>query len=81
MIGGYFYMDFEVVCGIIWSVIEGNDFVVVLEYIVLFWSYYLLLDMGMSFGLGVCYVGVYYFDVVNLSDSNVVIFFDVVFSY
>ncbi|RLP52895.1 MAG: TonB-dependent siderophore receptor [Ketobacter sp.] len=81
LIGGYSYMDSEVVRGTTRSAIEGNDFVAAPEHTASLWSYYSLPDMGMSFGLGARYVGVYYFDAANLSDSNAATLFDAAFSY
>ncbi|WP_118133220.1 TonB-dependent siderophore receptor [Oceanicella sp. SM1341] len=87
VIGGYSYMDSEVVEGTLrdGSSIKGNDFASTPEHIASAWVTYTLPGQGerndLTFGLGARYVGSYYFDAANTSKSKSATLFDAAISY
>lgn len=78
--GGYSYMDSEVVRDDNASR-EGNEFAAAPNHTASLWSYYTLPGMDMSVGLGARYLGSYYFDAANTSESDATTLFDAAFSY
>ncbi len=83
LLGGYAYMDTEVVKGSLrtGASIKGNEFTAAPEHSASLWSYYSLPGTSMSVGLGVRYIGAYYFDAVNTSESDSATLFDAAFNY
>ena len=80
LIGGYSYMESEVVRDDNASR-EGNEFTTVPNHTASLWTYYTLPNQNMSVGLGARYVGSYYFDAANTSKSSAATLFDAAFSY
>lgn len=83
LIGGYSYMDTEVVRGTLRGgvSIKGNEFTEAPEHSASLWSYYSLPGTGMSFGVGARYVGSYYFNAANTAESDAATLFDAAFNY
>lgn len=82
LIGGYSYMESEVVRGEVYgTVITGNEFDTAPKHSASLWSYYTLPSERMSFGLGARYIGAYYFDAVNSAKSDATTLFDAAFNY
>lgn len=81
--GGYSYMDTEVVRGTLQdgTSIKGNEFTIAPRHTASLWSYYDLTRLDMSFGLGARFVGSYYFDATNTSESDSATIFDAAFNY
>ncbi|MGP5562434.1 TonB-dependent siderophore receptor [Vreelandella alkaliphila] len=78
--GGYSYMESEVVRDSNASR-EGNEFTAAPKHTASLWGYYTLPRQDMSVGLGARYVGSYYFDTANTSQSSAATLFDAAFSY
>lgn len=81
LVGGYSYMDSDVVRGSTRTVVEGKEFTTAPKNTASLWSYYTLADQNMSFGLGARYVGAYYFDAANTAKSDAATLFDAAFTY
>ncbi len=88
VIGGYSYMETEVLRGAlnVWGVgvvsIEGNEFVSAPKHSASLWSYYSVPGTSVSVGLGARYVGSYHFS--NFNDtgkSEATTLFDAAFNY
>jgi iron complex outermembrane receptor protein len=88
LVGGYSFMDTEVLRGAldVWGVgavsIEGNEFVAAPRHSASLWSYYSVPATDISVGLGARYVGSYHFG--NFNDtgkSEATTLFDAVFNY
>jgi len=82
--GGYSYMDSEVVRSAPLrdgTDIEGNEFAIAPKHSASLWGYYTLPGTGMNFGLGARYLGSYYFDAANTSESDAATLFDAALSY
>ncbi|OJA06912.1 TonB-dependent siderophore receptor [Halomonas sp. QHL1] len=80
LIGGYSYMESEVVRDDNASR-EGNEFTTAPNHTASLWGYYTVPGREMSFGLGARYISSYYFDVANTSKSDAATLFDAAFSY
>ena len=88
LIGGYSYMDTEVLRGAlnVWGVgvvsIEGNEFVSAPKHSASLWSYYSVPSTNVSVGLGARYVGSYQFSNFNdTGESEATTLFDAAFNY
>lgn len=88
LIGGYSYMDTEVLRGAldVWGVgfvsIKGNEFVSAPKHSASLWGYYSVPGTDVSVGLGARYVGSYYFNNFNDSgESEATTLFDAAFNY
>jgi len=88
VIGGYSYMDTEVLRGAleVWGVgavsIEGNEFVSAPKHSASLWSYYSVPGTNVSVGLGARYVGSYHFSNFNdTGESEATTLFDAAFNY
>jgi iron complex outermembrane recepter protein len=83
LIGGYSYMDTEVVRGTLRGgvSIKGNEFVAAPEHSASLWSYYTLPGTDMSFGLGARYTDGYYFNAANTAEGDSATLFDAAFNY
>lgn len=81
--GGYSYMDSEVVRGTLrnGASLEGNEFTTAPKHTASLWSYYTLSNLPVSFGVGARYIGSYYFDAANTSESDSATLFDAAVSY
>ncbi|MBD9482308.1 TonB-dependent siderophore receptor [Pseudomonas sp. PDM14] len=93
LVGGYSYMDTEVLRGALqsWSPtklayeavsIKGNEMVSAPKHSASLWSYYSVPGTDVSVGLGARYVGAYYFgDFNNTGKSDATTLFDAAFNY
>lgn len=88
VIGGYSYMETEVLRGAlnVWGVgvvsIEGNQFVSAPKHSASLWSYYSVPGTSVSVGLGARYVGSYHFSSFNdTGESEATTLFDAAFNY
>ncbi|MEH6564139.1 MAG: TonB-dependent siderophore receptor [Halopseudomonas sp.] len=91
LVGGYSYMDTEVLRGAlqVWNgagydvvSIEGNELVSVPKHSASLWSYYSVPGSDVSVGLGARYLGAYYFNDFNdTGESDSATLFDAVFNY
>lgn len=88
LVGGYSYMDTEVLRGAlnVWGVgvvsIEGNEFVSAPKHSASLWSYYSVPGTNASVGLGARYVGGYHFSNFNdTGESEATTLFDAAFNY
>lgn len=88
LIGGYSYMDTEVLRGAldVWGVglvsIEGNEFVSAPKHSASLWGYYSMPGTDISVGLGARYVGSYHFSNFNdTGESEATTLFDAAFNY
>lgn len=91
LIGGYSYMDTEVLRGALQSwtgagyeavSIKGNEMVSAPKHSASLWSYYSVPGTDVSVGLGARYVGAYYFgDFNNTGKSDATTLFDAAFNY
>ena len=83
LVGGYSYMNSDVVRGTLWdgTSLKGNEFEVTPQHSASLWTYYDLPGTAMSVGLGARYVGSYYFDPANTSKSEAATLFDAAFNY
>lgn len=88
LIGGYSYMDTEVLRGAleVWGVgavsIVGNEFVSAPKHSASLWSYYSVPGSNVSVGLGARYVGSYHFSNFNdTGESEATTLFDAAFNY
>lgn len=80
LIGGYSYMDSEVVRDDNTSR-QGNEFAIAPKHSASLWGYYTLPATPMSVGLGARYTGTYYYDVGNTSKSDATTLYDAALSY
>lgn len=83
LIGGYSYMDSEVVRGSLYdgSSLKGNEFTTAPKHSASLWSYYSIPGTDVSVGLGARYVGAYYLDAANTRESDGTTLFDAAFNY
>ncbi|WP_394560842.1 TonB-dependent siderophore receptor [Aquipseudomonas alcaligenes] len=91
LVGGYSYMDTEVLRGALQSwngsgydaiSIKGNEMVSAPKHSASLWSYYSVPGTDVSVGLGARYVGSYYFgDFNNTGKSDATTLFDAAFNY
>ncbi len=83
LIGGYSYMESEVLRGTLRSgaSLEGNEFEAAPKHSASLWSYYNLPGTTMSVGLGARYRGAYYFNPANSAKSDATTLFDAAFNY
>jgi len=83
LVGGYSYMNSDVVRGTLWdgTSLKGNEFEVTPQHSASLWTYYDLPGTDMSVGLGARYVGSYYFDPANTSKSEATTLYDAAFNY
>lgn len=83
LIGGYSYMESEVLRGALRSGVslEGNEFATAPKHSASLWTYYTLPGTDMSFGLGARYTGAYHFDAANTGESDGTTLFDAAFNY
>lgn len=83
LIGGYSYMDSDVVRGTLrnGTSLKGNEFITAPKHSASLWSFYALPGTAMSVGLGARYIGAYYFDAANSAESEATTLFDAAFTY
>jgi iron complex outermembrane receptor protein len=83
LIGGYSYIDSEVIRGTSYdgSSIKGNQFVATPKHSASLWTYYAIPATDVSVGLGARYVGSYYYDAANTGKSDGETLFDAAFNY
>lgn len=83
LIGGYSYMESEVLRGTLRSgaPLKGNEFEAAPKHSASLWSYYTLPGTEMSVGLGARYTGTYYFNPANTAKSEAATLFDAAFNY
>ncbi|WP_043237457.1 TonB-dependent siderophore receptor [Stutzerimonas azotifigens] len=83
VIGGYSYMESEVLRGTLrtGASLKGKEFTAAPEHSASLWGYYALPGTNMSVGLGARYIGAYYFDAVNSAKSDATTLFDAAFNY
>ena len=83
LIGGYSYMESEVLRGSLFdgSSLKGNEFATAPKHSASLWSYYDVPATDVSVGLGARYVGAYYFDAANSGKSDGTTLFDAAFNY
>ncbi|NLY59384.1 MAG: TonB-dependent siderophore receptor [Gammaproteobacteria bacterium] len=88
LIGGYSYMDTEVLRGAlnVWGAgvvsIEGNEFVSTPKHSASLWGYYSVPGTAVSVGLGARYVGSYHFSNFNdTGESEATTLYDAAFNY
>jgi iron complex outermembrane receptor protein len=83
VIGGYSYMETEVLEGTVFggTSVKGNEFEAAPKHSASLWTYYSLPGTDMSVGLGARYIGAYYFDPVNSAKSDATTLFDAAFNY
>ena len=84
LVGGYSYMDSEVLRGTLrdGTSIKGNQFVAAPEHSASLWTYYDVPGTNASVGLGARYVGAYYFNAANdTGESDGTTLFDAAFNY
>lgn len=83
LIGGYSYMESEVLRGALRSgaPLKGNEFEAAPKHSASLWSYYTLPGTEMSVGLGARYTGAYYFNPANTAKSEATTLFDAAFNY
>lgn len=83
LIGGYSYMESEVVKGTLrdGTSLKGKEFTVAPKHSASLWSYYTLPGTRMSVGLGARYTGGYYFDADNSAKSDAEVIYDAAFNY
>lgn len=83
LIGGYSYMQSEVLRGSLYdgSSLKGNEFTTAPKHSASLWSYYDVPGTDVSVGLGARYVGAYYLNAANTSKSEGTTLFDAAFNY
>lgn len=83
LVGGYSYMDSEVVRGTLrnGTSLKGNELVTAPKHSASLWSYYSLPGTDVSVGLGARYIGAYYFDAANSGQSDGTTLFDAALNY
>lgn len=83
LLGGYSYMESEVIKGTLsdGTSLKGNKFTTTPKQTASVWGHYTFPSRDMSLGLGVRYVDSYYFDAVNSSKSDSATLVDSSFSY
>ncbi|MGH8484657.1 MAG: TonB-dependent receptor, partial [Pseudomonas sp.] len=83
LIGGYSYMESEVLRGSLYdgSSLKGNEFTTAPKHSASLWSYYDVPGTDVSVGLGARYVGAYYLDAANTGKSDGTTLFDAAFNY
>lgn len=83
LVGGYSYMDSEVLEGTVFggTSIKGNAFDATPRHSASLWSYYSVPGTDVSVGLGARYTGSYYFGADNSGKSEATTVFDAVVNY
>lgn len=83
LIGGYSYMESEVLRGSLYdgSSLKGNEFTTAPKHSASLWSYYDVPGTDVSVGLGARYVGSYYMDAANTGKTDGTTLFDAAFNY
>lgn len=83
LVGGYSYMESEVIRGTLYdgSSLKGNEFATAPKHSASLWTYYNVPNTDVSVGLGARYVGSYYFDAANTGTSDGTTLFDAAFNY
>ncbi|MEH6486707.1 MULTISPECIES: TonB-dependent siderophore receptor [Pseudomonas] len=83
LIGGYSYMESEVVRGTVFggTSIKGNEFSAAPKHSASLWTYYNVPNTDVSVGLGARYIGEYYFDATNSAESDAATLFDAALNY
>ncbi|MBH3426335.1 TonB-dependent siderophore receptor [Pseudomonas alkylphenolica] len=83
LIGGYSYMESEVLRGSLYdgSSLKGNEFTTAPKHSASLWSYYDVPGTDVSVGLGARYVGAYYLDAANTGKTDGTTLFDAAFNY
>jgi len=83
LIGGYSYMESEVLRGALrtGAPLKGNEFEAAPKHSASLWTYYDLPGTTMSVGLGARYTGAYYFDAANSEKSDATTLYDAAFNY
>ncbi|RWU22903.1 TonB-dependent siderophore receptor [Pseudomonas alkylphenolica] len=83
LIGGYSYMESEVLRGSLYdgSSLKGNEFTTAPKHSASLWSYYDVPGTDVSVGLGARYVGAYYLNAANTDKSDGTTLFDAAFNY
>ncbi|ROO38101.1 TonB-dependent siderophore receptor [Pseudomonas sp. 7SR1] len=83
LVGGYSYMESEVIRGTLYdgSSLKGNEFATAPNHSASLWTYYNVPNTDVSVGLGARYVGSYYFDAANTGTSDGTTLFDAAFNY
>ncbi|WP_407297804.1 TonB-dependent siderophore receptor [Stutzerimonas zhaodongensis] len=83
LIGGYSYMESEVLRGALRTGVslKGNEFEAAPKHSASLWTYYNLPGTTMSVGLGARYTGAYYFDAANSEKSDATTLYDAAFNY
>ncbi|QCI14664.1 TonB-dependent siderophore receptor [Pseudomonas putida] len=83
VIGGYSYMDSEVVRGTLYdgSSIKGNALTTAPKHSASLWTYYDVPGTDVSVGLGARYVGAYYMDAANDKKTDGTTLFDAALKY
>ena len=83
LVGGYSYMESEVIRGTLYdgSSLKGNEFATAPKHSASLWTYYNVPNTDVSVGLGARYVGSYYFDAANTGTSDGTTLFNAAFNY
>lgn len=86
LVGGYSYMDSEVLRGALNKgttavSIKGNDLATAPKHSASLWTYYAVPGTDVSVGLGARYVGAYYFTTENTGQTDGATLFDAAFNY
>ncbi|MCU1725120.1 TonB-dependent siderophore receptor [Pseudomonas sp. 5P_5.1_Bac1] len=83
LIGGYSYMESEVLRGSLYdgSSLKGNEFTTAPKHSASLWSYYSVPGTDVSVGLGARYVGAYYLNAANTNKSDGTTLFDAALNY
>lgn len=83
LIGGYSYMESEVLRGSLYdgSSLKGNKFTTAPKHSASLWSYYSVPGTDVSVGLGARYVGAYYLNAANTNKSDGTTLFDAALNY
>jgi iron complex outermembrane receptor protein len=83
VVGGYSYLDTEVLSGTLNSgaSIEGNEFAIAPKHTAMLWGYYTLPGEKVGVGLGARYTDGYYFDAANSAKSDSATLIDAAFDY
>ena len=83
LVGGYSYMESEVLRGSLYdgSSLKGNEFTTAPKHSASLWSYYSVPGTDVSVGLGARYVGAYYLNAANTGKSDGTTLFDAALNY
>jgi iron complex outermembrane receptor protein len=83
LVGGYSYMDSEVIRGSLYdgSSLKGNELTTAPKHSASLWTYYDVPGTDVSVGLGARYVGAYFMDAANTKRTDGTTLFDAAFNY